>query len=912
MSTRTRWLEKFSERLRSTPYTERASVFRDAEDALCKLRRADLLEELQYAEYTSADEQLVQWVRTRLEPPEIRRQQASVAFMSHIRAVELIEESDDNIELALPMIEESLTHVLRSEDPESWAQIQHNLAETFIRRPVGARSENLERAIAAFRLALSERRGLARVDTLLGLAQALRQRRGGFPDENLRNGEKALQEVENLLAKTRNNEQQTRFIIERSRWEEMGGNKDAAMDLVRAARKRIPEGILEWHLLDREAALLAAYSTAEPERRAEAIAANRALLAHPAVQASARRLSIVRSRLLQLGIVLEPPNRESILQEELRMLDVALGAEPLDAQLVAALELRVRSEERAAFQRSSSLALALVEGEMASILTRLIRELHAAKNELGAIGYLAHLGAWPLRRALRWVDFSARPQTYPLRWSRVLETRLSEVVTRAKVMEALGNSMPPPIPPPGAAERMQSYLTGAQDKATFSPDDLTVLWSMSPVDREAVADELAASIARGIESALRNIGATEPMLFNALTAPPFVAPTHIPKCLARNQALVVIATQGDRVAIGAIWKSGNDQVESDLTIERIEFEESKLDGQSTSRINVRVAEVMLKLRDAGVERIGLVCRGVLARRTAISFGTTAIGQRLVHLPGIDKADLPPVDRSRADRVLILLDEDPDANLPSFVAASKSLERQGFRIFRPGSTLDEASAAAIQNARFVMMVGHGDAAVGPVGPMIGNTPVSHFDQLPLLGSEWSACIACAVGDSVRMESAIWDRDDPYGAAEALLLAGSRAAADCLRPVPEVVAAMVVEELGIRACRGEDPERAFTEILSSHRAAWLEMTVPLASYIGELERSPEAEQLSTWVTGHLDNVRCERLAQDVAPLPPLGVFRKLGGPLGDHYSEEALRKHADELLAPITSGDVWGAFRWMGRK
>jgi hypothetical protein len=198
-------------------------------------------------------------------------------------------------------------------------------------------------------------------------------------------------------------------------------------------------------------------------------------------------------------------------------------------------------------------------------------------------------------------------------------------------------------------------------------------------------------------------------------------------------------------------------------------------------------------------------------------------------------------------------------------------------------------------------------------MIGDAPVSHFDQLPLLGSEWSACIACAVGDSARVESAIWDRDDPYGAAEALLLAGTRAAADCLRPVPEVVAAMVVEEIGIRACRGEDPERAFAEILSSHRAAWLGVTVPLASFVGELEKSPEAEQLSTWVTGHLDAVRRQRLAQDVAPLPPLGVFRKLGGSLlKDHHSKEAIREHAEQLLAPITSGEVWGAFRWMGRK
>lgn len=914
MSTKTRWLETFSELLRSTPFTERASVFRDAEDALCKLRRADLLEELQYAEYARADEQLVQWLRLRLEPPEVRRQQASIAFISHIRTVQMIEESDDNIELALPAFEESLKYVLRSEDPESWAQIQHNLAETYVRRQVGARTENLERAIAAFRVALPERKGKARIDTLLGLAQALRQRQGGIPKENVRDGEKALDEAERLLEKESNDEQQTRIIIERSRWEEMRGNRSSAMELLRAAKRRIPEGILEWHLRDREGALLASWAAKESEQLPEAISINRALLDHPVAQMSPRRMSIVRNRLLHLGVTLEPPTRESILQEELRMLDAVLGDERLNARLISALELRVRNEERAAFKRASNPALALVEGEMASIIMRLVRELHFAKDDLGAIGYLAHLGGWPLRRALRWVDVSARRQTYPLRWSRVLETRLTELMSQAKVMDALGNPMLPPLPPSGAVERVRNYLTGAQDNANFSPDDLAVLLSMSPHEREAAANEISAGIERGIASILEDIEGAEPMLFNSLTSPPFVAPTHIARLLARQQAFVIIATQRDMVAIGAVWRSSDDRVHGDIVFDSMKPERSALDEHSTGLLPIQsqINETLVKLHAADIERIGLVCRGFLARLSAMEFGAGALGRRLVHLPGIDKADLPPVDRSRADRILILLDEDPDINLPNFVVASKTLEVEGFRIFRPGPALDEASAAAIQNARCVIMVGHGDAAVGPLGPMIGNNPVSHFDQLPLFGSEWSACIACAVGDSARMESAIWDRDDPYGAAEALLLAGTRAAADCLRPVPEVVAAMLIEEFGIRACRGEEPERALADTLAAHRVAWLEMSVPLASFVGELEKSPEAEQLSTWVTGHLDGVRRQRLAQDVAPLPPLGVFRKLGGPLRDHYAEEALRKHADELLAPITSGDVWGAFRWMGRK
>ncbi|HVJ20571.1 MAG TPA: hypothetical protein VM686_34395, partial [Polyangiaceae bacterium] len=735
------------------------------------------------------------------------------------------------METGLRMIEDAFTHVLRSENPDDWAQMQHNLAETFVQRNAGTRSDNLERAVAAYQAALPLRHGLQRIDTLLGLAQALRQRHGGVPVENLRQGESALQEAEHLLAKTPDSSRQIWLLLEKSRWEEGRGNLDAAWKLVCRAKQYTPRGERDWHLREREAALLTARALAEPQYRAEAIAANRALLDHPSLHNSARRPWMLRSRLLQLGEVLEPPTPKSIAEEDLRTLLVALGDEALAPPLVSALELRVRSEERAAFRLPSGRALVRIESDLSPLLMRLALELHRAGNHVMAVGYLAHLGAWSLRRALQWTALSGGPETHMLRWSRVLEDRLSEVMAWASsldVLRAHGQSFPPPAPE--SAERLQTYLTGALDQVHLTPDDLTALLSMAPPERDAAAAELRAGIEQGVMQILTNIEESDGALANSLTSPTLVAPGHLTRALSAGQSFVVFVNEKQRCALGAVWKNSDDSVHSRLVFDTLPAEESS--SEAPLPMQSEVKDLVRALRADGVARIALVCRGVVTRLAAVSFGAvTQSDPRIVHLPGIDRTSLPPLDRARSDRLLVLLDEDPDTNLPCLVAVSKTLERAGFRILRPGASPTEASVAAMQSARVVLMAGHGEGIVGPMGPSIGPAPVSHFDQYPLAGCEWSACIACNVGDPAQQEAVFWDRDDPFGAAEALLLAGSRAAVDCLRPVPEVLAAMVLEEVALRSLDGVEPEIVFGDALRTHRVAWSQLVEPLAMCIRE---------------------------------------------------------------------------------
>lgn len=917
--TRTRWLETFSARLRSATHVERTSILYEAENALRKLRHADLRQELASAAAATADEQLLRWLHTRLEPPEVRRRQALHAFLTHLRGAELAQQGGEAMETGLQMIEDALTHVLRSESPDDWAQIQHHLAETFVQRIAGTRSDNLERAVAAYQAALPLRHGIQRIDTLLGLAQSLRQRLGGVPSENRHQGERALEEAGHLLAKNPDPNRQIRLMIEQSRWQEASGHFDAAWELLCSAKQRAPRGELDWHVREREATLLTTRALAEPQYRAEAIAANRALLDHPSLHNSPRRPWMLHSRLLQLGEVLAPPTSKSIAEEDLRTLLLALGDEALAPPLVSALELRVRSEERAAFRLPSGRALVRIEGDLSPLLMRLALELNRAGNDIMAVGYLAHLGAWSLRRALRWTDLSGGPENHALRWSRVLEDRLSEVMAWASTFDVLrthGQSFPPPAPE--AAERLQSYLTGAVDQVHLTPDDLTALLSMPASERDAAAAELRAGIEQGITGILTSIEQSDVALFNSLTSPTLLAPGHLTRALSAGQSFVVFMNEKQRCALGAVWKNSDDSVHSRLVFDTLPAEESS--SEAPLPMQSQVKDLVRTLRADGVTRIGLVCRGVVTRLAAISFGAlTQSEPRIVHLPGVDRPSLPPLDRSRSDRLLIFLDEDPDANLPCLVAVSKTLERAGFRILRPGASPTEASVAAMQTARVVLMVGHGEGVVGPMGPSVGPAPVSHFDQYPLAGCEWSACIACDVGDPAQQEAVFWDRDDPFGAAEALLLAGSRAAVDCLRPVPEVLAAMVLEEVALRSLDGVEPEIVFGDALRAHRVAWSQLAEPLAVCIRE-RGILETDELSSWLTTKLDAVRRKRLGHDVSPLPPLGIFQKLGArppssggaPIEGTRSASWARRVAEQDLAPFTEGDVWGAFRWMGRK
>jgi hypothetical protein len=198
-------------------------------------------------------------------------------------------------------------------------------------------------------------------------------------------------------------------------------------------------------------------------------------------------------------------------------------------------------------------------------------------------------------------------------------------------------------------------------------------------------------------------------------------------------------------------------------------------------------------------------------------------------------------------------------------------------------------------------------------------VSHFDQYPLVGCEWSACIACAVGESTQVESLLWDRDDPFGAAEALLLAGSRAAVDCMSPVPEVLAAILIEEAAFRIAHGEESECAFADTLKAHRNIWKTLVDSLAVHLRD-NGIPDTDELSSWLLSKLDRIRRERLGIEVLPLPPFSIFHALGDLSPARAGDTAqatgrdlwARKSAAQMLESFTTGEVWGAFRWMGRK
>jgi hypothetical protein len=214
---------------------------------------------------------------------------------------------------------------------------------------------------------------------------------------------------------------------------------------------------------------------------------------------------------------------------------------------------------------------------------------------------------------------------------------------------------------------------------------------------------------------------------------------------------------------------------------------------------------------------------------------------------------------------------------------------------------------------VLFAGHGEGTFGPLGPTVGKQPVTWFDQLPLRASAWGVCMACSTGDSSRVEDVVWDHDDPGGAAEHLLLAGCRYAADCLTPVPEVHAALLLEEFGVRAAEGEDAEIAFATAVQGWRTFWSALADPLADQFAK-DASLDASTLSSWLVDQLDGERRRRLGRDVRGLPRDGLFASLGTHAHSSSSPNERRAHeiASQVLAPFVESTMWAAFRWMARR
>lgn len=907
------WIVEFSRRMRETGAAGGVAVLREAEEALGALGIGRVRAELEVAERSDVDPRLAQWLRQRLESPEARKSRQTRAYFQHLRGTDLATEGGPALEIGVEMIDDALLQIVRAEDVDGWSQMQHNLAEALMQREAGTRADNVERAVAAFCAALPGRRGGQRVDTLLGLAQALRKRSGGNAQENARDGQGALAEAERLLAKHAERKQAARVLLERATWEQDGERFESALEMVRRAAKQAVNTGLTWQVRDREATVLAAWGCRVPERREEALAANRALLLDEDTQTT-RRLALVRSRLRALGAPPDPVTPDVLGHADLHWWKDDLGDAPLVSEIVQALELRIRREEREAFRLPSGRALVRREAELAPLVLRLAIELHRVGNERLAIAYLAHLGAWPLRRALRWTDSASSPVVERIRQSRILEDRLAEILRWASVLD-LNGWAPGPVAP-GSVERVQRYLSGVSVHVFLAADDLTALLPMPPDERNAVVAELHRGIESGIDAALEQLATERPPLFNSVTLPPFVGAGHFADKLPARQALVLLQNVKAELVLGAAWRARDGVLHTRLT-------RAGLPSAADAR-DLPVADDLARLeerfRQAGVERVGIVCRGVYAHLMATAVAPLAMGgRRLVHLAGVDEVYLPTLDRTRSRRYLVLLDAEPERALPCIMAASATLRDVGFIILRPGATLDQESAMVLGNAHGVIFAGHGEGTFGPFGPAIGRQFVSHFDQLPLRASGWGLCMACSAGDSGRIDDQRWDHDDPAGAAEHLLLAGCRHAADCLSPVPEVLAALMLEEFGVRSVEGEDPEAAFATTSEDWRAFFASLSGPLAECL--VEGAPmDARRLSAWLTERLDAERRRRLRRDVVGLPPDSLFTSLGTrppaslSAGTDRPRDVAwaREVAAQMLAPFVASSTWAAFRWMARR
>jgi hypothetical protein len=905
------WIVEFSRRLWETGPAGRPGVLREAEEALGKLRDAQVRAEIEIAERSDVDPRLTGWLHQRLESLEVRARRRTHAFFLHLRGTALATEGGAELEIGLEMIESALLQVVRRQDVDTWSQMQHNLAEALMQREAGIRADNVERAVAAFRAALSGRRGGQRVDTLVGLAQALRRRLGGERAENERDGARALAEAERLLGKRPDRERAARVLLERAMWEEEGERFEAALRTVRRAAGSAAGANLSWLVRDREAAVLTAWSRSDPGRREEALAANRALLLDERTQTT-RRLAIVRSRLRALGAPLDPVTPDVLGREALLWWQDELGDASLAPELVQALELRIRREEREAFQLPSSRALVRMEAELAPLVLRLALELSHAGEERRAVAYLAHLGAWPLRRALRWVDFRSSSAVMGICQSRILEDRLAELVRLASAIDHTG--WKPAPPPAGSTERLQRYLSGASDEVHLTPDELAGLWAMPPEERHSAVAELHRGMESAVEAQLRTLAAECPPLFNSVRLPPLIAAGRFGDKLSVRHALVLLQNVRAELVLGAVWRTSDGELRAAVSCARVHAAGRALELP----IGDDLARLAATFRDAHVERVGVVCRGLYARLMAASLAPlTTAGTRLVHLAGVDEVSLPALDRRRSRHYLILLDPEPETALPCILAASATLEHAGFVVLRPGATLDLHTAEVLADAQGVIFAGHGEGALGPLGPAVARQPASHFDQLPLGASAWGLCMACSAGDSGRVDDLLWDHDDPAGAAEHLLLAGCRQAADCSSPVPEVLAALVLEEFAVRVIGGEEPEAVFATTIEGWRAFWSALLGPLSHDLAA-GTSLEARALSAWLTERLDEERRHRLGREVAALPRDGIFRALGprAPAARSAGAERDPVWAHEVaagaLTPFTRPETWAAFRWMVRR
>lgn len=415
----------------------------------------------------------------------------------------------------------------------------------------------------------------------------------------------------------------------------------------------------------------------------------------------------------------------------------------------------------------------------------------------------------------------------------------------ADTAEQLGLDFPVPFDA-AAKARLDRWLGGEVDLGLLTGDDLAQIAILPrPERRRAVA-----ALLRGIESAvvdgLAAIGETARPTLVSLVAPPMLAKDEAARFLDPHEGLIVLVKIEREVALAVAWRPAKGAVRFRTRFAELPSDDSR----DESVLATEVAEVTEQFVADGVTRVLLAGRlrdqSLASLRSSLS--TEA---RLVDLPGLDHVVRGSSARPKPKLTLVLMDYNAERNLPSIVVAGGTLASVGFEIRQPGAGLDTETALALRDARGVVLAGHGHGAMGPLSSFVGGIETHHLQSLPLDGADWAVCLACAAGDSRVPTDLLWDRDNPAGAAESLLIAGSAAAADCLTPVPEVVAAVVLETFGVEVAAGAEPERAFAEAMRWWRRAFLSMEETLSERF--VDKAPSAsDEIALTVVGEIDRM------------------------------------------------------------
>jgi hypothetical protein len=784
-----------------------------------------------------------------------------------------------------------------SRSPEAHCQLLAFLGHALLYSQWTLRSDNVEQAVTAFRAALDGNRleGVQRLQVLVHLVEALRLWRGGSREANLAEGDHLLGKAEELSLSVGSEGLAVSVLVERVLRPANAGDFARALEILDGHAITTTATQSAARIKDLRAEVLRHWADKDPSRKEAAVIAGRDAL-DALTTSGLGHPGAARARLRALGESLPPPSVADICAGPLHEWADDLGDDALSRKHLNALDSRIRKEEIAAFSRPFGSGLVRGEAQLAPLILRLAREALRAGNEVLAFNHLARLGSWRLRRALSWRDAArVNPLARELcRWRAV-----EEELARARVTFQVGD-----------------YPTNQSALEIFPGEDRSIaatraevgrLRVLEPTARAEAAIELELRIESRIDTLLRQLSETSPALHARLLASPLPPVGGIAELVHLGEGRFVLVAAHLRMACGIAWRRRNGTLGAravffDTEVQEVEHDRHVMKVKPSAGIDQDLRRAAREAEEDGAERVTTVARG--GARSMNYVGQDA-RTRAVHIPGIDRPSkilrTPP---SRPPALVLL--EIPDRPTPFLLVVARTLERLGFKVHRPGARITPPVAAEIEGASGVAIGGHGRGQSDPRGPSVAGQPVSEFERLELGSAEWTLCLSCAAGDPIRDEDLAWDRDDATGAGEFLLLAGASAALDCLEPVPEFLAAVLLEELGARALRGEEPERAFHTTVLEWRA-----------FLGGLAASASMDknggspipgrprEFAAWFGERLDEERRRRLGPTLDPFPHDAL-------LGRFLGEEAKpTSWAGRLLERSASPDLWAALRWLSR-